>query len=74
VNTHTSQFAYTDSYGHVGGNAPIEVNGSIANGTAGFAETTTSATSTTTFHKGTISGTGGFSAFGAFAHFNAFNH
>ena len=55
--TSTRQYATSDTYGHVSGNAPIMVGDSIANGGATFEKTDTNASATGSFHAATFGAT-----------------
>lgn len=67
--TGTTQYAQTNSYGNVTGNAPIMAGESIANGTAGFAKNVSAAGGTGNFQTAQIGGFVGIGAIGAFGHF-----
>lgn len=70
VITNTSQYANTSGYGDVGGNAPITVGDSIANGNAAFGQTKVNAGGTATWGTvaigaiGSIKTTGNIGGFG----------
>ncbi|AOU94673.1 uncharacterized protein AruCF_3782 [Achromobacter ruhlandii] len=69
--TSTRQYATSETYGHIQGNAPIMVGDSIANGGATFGSTTTNATATGTFNAGAIGATAsihGVGPVGGFGH------
>ncbi|CAB3673970.1 MAG: hypothetical protein ACWGIK_16355 [Achromobacter pulmonis] len=69
--TSTRQYATSESYGHITGNAPIMVGDSIANGGATFGNTTTNASATGTFNAGAIGATAsihGVGPVGGFGH------
>lgn len=69
--TSTRQYATSESYGHITGNAPIMVGDSIANGGATFGNTTTNASATGTFKAGAIGATAsihGVGPVGGFGH------
>ena len=71
VVTSTRQYATSETYGHIHGNAPIMVGDSIANGGATFGSTTTNATATGTFNAGAIGATAsihGIGPVGGFGH------
>ena len=55
--TSARQYATSDTYGHVSGNAPIMVGDSIANGGATFEKTDTNASATGSFHAATFGAT-----------------
>ena len=69
--TSTRQYATSETYGQIHGNAPIMVGDSIANGGATFGSTTTNATATGTFNAGAIGATAsihGIGPVGGFGH------
>lgn len=74
VVTSTRQYANSDSYGHVSGNAPIMVGDSIANGGATFGSTTTNATATGTYNAGAIGATASIHGIGPVGHVGGFGH
>ena len=74
VVTSTRQYANSDSYGHVSGNAPIVVGDSIANGGATFAKTDTSASATGSFHAVNVGAFGSIHGIGPVGHVGGFNH
>ncbi|WMD20737.1 hypothetical protein RAS12_29810 [Achromobacter seleniivolatilans] len=74
VTTSTRQYATSESYGHVTGNAPIMVGDSIANGGASFGKTDTTASATGTFVAGNIGAFGSISGVGSVGHIGGFNH
>lgn len=63
VVTGTQQLAQVNSYGTVSGNTPIEVGGSIYNGTGGLSKTDTFAAGNAAF---TTAGIGGVVGYGSF--------
>ncbi|MEB3098936.1 hypothetical protein VCS63_24070 [Achromobacter sp. D10] len=74
VVTSTRQYANSDSYGQVSGNAPIMVGDSIANGGATFAKTDTSASATGSFHAVNVGAFGSIHGIGPVGHVGGFNH
>ncbi len=74
VFTSTRQYATSESYGSVSGNAPIMVGDSIANGGASFGQTETSASATGTFHAANVGAFGAIHGIGAVGHVAGFNH
>ncbi|MGB3434695.1 hypothetical protein [Achromobacter sp.] len=74
VVTSTRQYANSDSYGHVSGNAPIMVGDSIANGGATFAKTDTSASATGSFHAVNVGAFGSIHGIGPVGGVGGFNH
>ncbi|KRC84610.1 hypothetical protein D3C87_402170 [compost metagenome] len=74
VVTSTRQYANSESYGQVTGNAPIMVGDSIANGGATFGQTETSASATGTFHAANVGGFGAIHGIGSVGHVVGFNH
>lgn len=56
ITTGTTQYATTNSWGGVTGNAPIMAGDSIANGTAGFGSTKVGAAGNSQFATGAIGG------------------
>ncbi|MCY1200703.1 hypothetical protein D9M72_121430 [compost metagenome] len=74
VVTSTRQYANSESYGHVSGNAPIMVGDSIANGGATFGQTETSASATGSFHAANVGGFGSIHGIGAVGHVAGFHH
>ena len=72
--TSTRQYATSDTYGHVSGNAPIMVGDSIANGGATFEKTDTNASATGSFHAATFGATASIQGIGGIGHFQGFNH
>ncbi|MFD4841254.1 hypothetical protein ACFWP0_27380 [Achromobacter sp. NPDC058515] len=73
VVTSTRQYANSESYGNVTGNAPIMVGDSIANGGATFGQTETNATATGTFHAGNVGAFGSIHGIGSVGHVVGFN-
>ena len=73
VVTSTRQYANSESYGHVSGNAPIMVGDSIANGGATFGSTETSASATGTFHAANVGAFGSIHGIGSVGHVGGFN-
>lgn len=74
VVTSTRQYANSDSSGSMTGNAPIMVGDSIANGSATFAKTDTSASATGSFHAVNVGAFGSISGIGAVGGVGGFNH
>ncbi|MGV2904834.1 hypothetical protein, partial [Achromobacter sp. AGC25] len=74
VVTSTRQYATSESYGNVTGNAPIMVGDSIANGGASFGKTDTAASATGTFVAGNIGAFGSIGGVGGVGHISGFNH
>ncbi|MGE8689763.1 MAG: hypothetical protein ACN6PJ_21640 [Achromobacter sp.] len=74
VVTSTRQYANSESYGSVSGNAPIMVGDSIANGGATFAKTDTNASATGSFHAVNVGAFGSIHGIGAVGHVAGFNH
>lgn len=74
VVTSTRQYATSESYGNVTGNAPIMVGDSIANGGASFGKTDTAASATGTFVAGNIGAFGSIGGVGGVGHISGFSH
>ncbi|KGD95171.1 hypothetical protein JL37_10735 [Achromobacter sp. RTa] len=74
VVTSTRQYANSESYGSVSGNAPIMVGDSIANGGATFGKTDTNASATGSFHAVNVGAFGSIHGIGAVGHVAGFNH
>lgn len=74
VVTSTRQYATSETYGHIHGNAPIMVGDSIANGGATFGSTTTNATATGTYNAGAIGATASIHGIGPVGHVGGFGH
>ena len=72
--TSTRQYATSETYGHVSGNAPIMSGDSIANGGATFEKTDTNASATGSFHAATFGATASIQGIGGIGHFQGFNH
>lgn len=72
--TSTRQYATSETYGHVSGNAPIMVGDSIANGGATFGSTTTNATATGTFNAAAIGATASIHGIGPVGGVGGFGH
>lgn len=74
VVTSTRQYATSETYGHVSGNAPIMVGDSIANGGASFGQTETKASASGTFKSANIGAFGAIGGVGSMGHIGGFNH
>ncbi|MPT37040.1 MAG: hypothetical protein E2603_00675 [Achromobacter sp.] len=74
VVTSTRQYATSETYGHVSGNAPIMVGDSIANGGATFGKTETSASATGSFHAVNVGAFGAIHGIGGVGHVVGFSH
>jgi len=73
VVTSTRQYATSETYGHVSGNAPIMVGDSIANGGASFGQTETKASASGTFASANIGAFGAIGGVGSMGHIGGFN-
>ncbi|CAB3736594.1 MULTISPECIES: hypothetical protein [Achromobacter] len=73
VVTSTRQYATSETYGHVSGNAPIMVGDSIANGGASFGQTETKASASGTFASANIGAFGAIGGVGSMGHVGGFN-
>lgn len=73
VVTSTRQYATSESYGHISGNAPIMVGDSIANGGASFGNTETKATASGTFASANIGAFGAIGGVGSMGQVGGFN-
>jgi hypothetical protein len=71
--TSTRQYATSETYGHVSGNAPIMVGDSIANGGASFGQTETKASASGTFASANIGAFGAIGGVGSMGHIGGFN-
>ncbi len=74
VVTSATQYANSESYGHVSGNAPVNVGDSIANGGATYGSTQTDATGNATFKAVSFGGSGSIQGIGAFGQIVGFSH
>ncbi|WAI85642.1 MULTISPECIES: hypothetical protein [Achromobacter] len=73
VVTSTRQYATSETYGSVSGNAPIMVGDSIANGGATFGQTETVASAAGTFKAANIGAFGAIGGVGPMGHVGGFN-